>query len=111
MPWGISLGGGMIVRVVDVLTDLITTIGGINSPPITRDPGGIQTRDLQNRNLTLYSAKLPDLVNSKTRLVWYMATRLLLKLTIVHRCLLFYSKALEVWGKGVVTVSAVIYYF
>ena len=23
-----------------------------------REPGGIQTRDLQNRNLTLYSAKL-----------------------------------------------------
>lgn len=25
------------------------------------DLGGIQTRDLQNRNLTLYSAKLPGL--------------------------------------------------
>ena len=25
---------------------------------ITREPGGIQTHDLQNRNLTLYSAKL-----------------------------------------------------
>ena len=24
------------------------------------DPGGIQTHDLQNRNLTLYSAKLQD---------------------------------------------------
>ena len=24
------------------------------------DPGGIQTHDLQNRNLTLYSAKLRD---------------------------------------------------
>ena len=24
------------------------------------DPGGIQTHDLQNRNLTLYSAKLPS---------------------------------------------------
>ena len=26
------------------------------------DPGGIQTHDLQNRNLTLYSAKLPSLL-------------------------------------------------
>ena len=43
----------------------INKIGGINSPPITRDPGGIQTRDLQNRNLTLYSAKLPDRINCK----------------------------------------------
>ena len=28
------------------------------------DPGGIQTHDLQNRNLTLYSAKLPSLIAS-----------------------------------------------
>ena len=27
---------------------------------MTSDLGGIQTRDLQNRNLTLYSAKLRD---------------------------------------------------
>ncbi len=30
-----------------------------------RDPVGIQTQDLQNRNLTLYSAKLRDLVLKK----------------------------------------------
>ncbi len=31
--------------------------------PIYRgDPVGIQTQDLQNRNLTLYSAKLRDLL-------------------------------------------------
>ena len=30
------------------------------APPILSDPGGIQTHDLQNRNLTLYSAKLRD---------------------------------------------------
>ena len=28
--------------------------------PFPRDPVGIQTQDLQNRNLTLYSAKLRD---------------------------------------------------
>ncbi len=27
---------------------------------LSRDPVGIQTQDLQNRNLTLYSAKLRD---------------------------------------------------
>ena len=30
------------------------------SDSITCDPVGIQTQDLQNRNLTLYSAKLRD---------------------------------------------------
>ena len=29
-----------------------------------RDPGGIQTHDLQNRNLMLYSAKLQGLVTT-----------------------------------------------
>ena len=29
------------------------------------DPGGIQTHDLQNRNLTLYSAKLRDQLAAK----------------------------------------------
>ena len=29
-----------------------------NGNPLFCDPGGIQTHDLQNRNLTLYSAKL-----------------------------------------------------
>ena len=29
------------------------------------DPVGIQTQDLQNRNLTLYSAKLRDLQNQR----------------------------------------------
>ena len=36
------------------------SITGLASP-IPRDPVGIQTQDLQNRNLTLYSAKLRDL--------------------------------------------------
>jgi hypothetical protein len=31
------------------------------------DPGGIQTHDLQNRNLTLYSAKLPGQSDCKIR--------------------------------------------
>ena len=31
------------------------------------DPDGIQTHDLQNRNLTLYSAKLRDLCFFQTR--------------------------------------------
>ena len=29
---------------------------------VDREPRGIQTHDLQNRNLTLYSAKLRDLL-------------------------------------------------
>ena len=33
--------------------------------PIPSDPVGIQTQDLQNRNLTLYSAKLRDLAQLK----------------------------------------------
>ncbi len=35
--------------------------------PFFCDPGGIQTRDLQNRNLTLYSAKLPGLLRGKSK--------------------------------------------
>ena len=31
------------------------------------DPVGIQTQDLQNRNLTLYSAKLRDLSKSECK--------------------------------------------
>ena len=34
---------------------------------VLSDSGGIQTHDLQNRNLTLYSAKLPSLVLSPQR--------------------------------------------
>ena len=34
---------------------------------MTCDPDGIQTHDLQNRNLTLYSAKLRDLPFFQTR--------------------------------------------
>ena len=38
------------------------TIGiGLVTPLYCGDPAGIQTQDLQNRNLTLYSAKLQGL--------------------------------------------------
>ena len=47
------------------------------------DPAGIQTQDLQNRNLTLYSAKLRSLVkticskmnNAKVRIFFRMTTK------------------------------------
>ena len=32
-----------------------------------RDPGGTQTHDLQNRNLTLYSTKLPGQMRGKCK--------------------------------------------
>ncbi len=32
-------------------------------PPLLSDPGGIQTHDLQNRNLTFYSAELRGLIS------------------------------------------------
>ena len=37
------------------------------SADLIRDPGGIQTHDLQNRNLTLYSAKLPSPIFDGTK--------------------------------------------
>ena len=50
---------------------------------IIRDSAGIQTLDLQNRNLTLYSAKLRSLVkticskmnNAKVRIFFRMTTK------------------------------------
>ena len=62
---------------------------------VLSDSGGIQTHDLQNRNLTLYSAKLPSLVLSpqrygKKRLavsLWPLAVSLwLLAVGRVTRC-------------------------
>ena len=38
---------------------------GLYCIPKGSDLGGIQTHDLQNRNLTLYSAKLRDLLSTQ----------------------------------------------
>ena len=47
-------------RVSDLLKFAKGLDAVIASSPNSCDPVGIQTQDLQNRNLTLYSAKLRD---------------------------------------------------
>ncbi len=50
--------------------------------PFFCDPGGIQTRDLQNRNLTLYSAKLPGLLRGKSKHFFLFVTPIV---SVPHR--------------------------
>ena len=44
------------------------------------DPVGIQTQDLQNRNLTLYSAKLQDLTYAPAHTIMRNASAKVIKL-------------------------------
>ena len=61
------------------------------------DPGGIQTHDLQNRNLTLYSAKLPSLIASLCSAKVHFSSQLLDTTLLKNRddspiCLLYEKK-------------------
>ena len=62
---------------------------------LTGDPGGIQTHDLQNRNLMLYSAKLQgqnSIASAKIAIIYKETIAQLTKKQIVLRLLLAFLK-------------------